>query len=132
MPGTQGVGVLGAQHTLRYHSAMRTIVEQLNSLLQAYGYRTAARRERVSFEDVGALARGTQLIVAGRAQAITQADVMQNQPNFVVLEDNPPAGQLDRISAICHATESAPLLLGGEPLHRPDLACRHCIAVGAA
>lgn len=36
---------------------------------------------------------------------------MQNQPNFVVLEDNPPAGQLDRISAICHATKSAPLLL---------------------
>ncbi len=102
---------MGLLPHLRYHPEMRTIVEQLDSLFQAYGYGTEARRERVSFEDVGALARVTQMIVAGRAQAITERDVTQNQPNFVVVDDNSPAGQLERISALCRATESAPQLL---------------------
>jgi hypothetical protein len=90
---------------------MREIVGQLDSLLQAYGYRTEARRERVAFEDVGALARVPQLIVAGQARAITESDITQNQPNFVVVEDNPPAGQLERITAVGHLTESAPEIL---------------------
>ena len=105
---------------------MRTIVDQLSSLLQAYGYRAEAGREHVVFEDVGALARVTQTIVGGRAQAITAEDVGGNQPNFVVVEDNPPSGQLERLIALSRQTTSLPQVLSFsrfvDKLWRADLA----------
>ena len=86
-------------------------MEQLSSLLDAYGYRVESGRERVVFEDVGALAHVTQKIVGGRAQAITAEDILGNQPNFVVVEDNPPQGQLDRLITVSQGTSSSPQVI---------------------
>ena len=91
--------------------AMRNIVDQLNSLFMAYGYRTDTRREAVVFEDTGALARVRQTIVAGQADSIKEADIFENQANFVVTQDDPPLTQFRRLHEICEDSRSKPELL---------------------
>src|SRR4051794_34895631 len=90
----------------------RQVIGALEDFVAAFGYRTEAHGGFLPFEDRGGITPVVRKIVGGLASSITRDEIIERQPEFVVVNDNPTAERVQDLLDARNATASRPELIG--------------------
>ncbi len=91
-------------------ASKRVSLAVLEELLQALGKEvTVENSSTLRFTDQGLIVKQEQSVVAGRPSVITEADIVDVAPDFVVVDDNLSEDQEGRLNAIVEGVAKASL-----------------------